>query len=106
MLGIRHRCGQEVQFWIPAHLIASIVPALGDPQTLGLSSWMREEGLLDDEEEEAPGPPQELIGQLKTGLSRRRVALIDVEKDSSICPACGVLLPWLDVLVEYAEGRN
>jgi hypothetical protein len=105
MLGIRHRCGQEVQFWIPAHVIASLVPSLGDPETRGLTSWMREEGLL-DREPEAPVPPQELMGQLKSGLGERDVALIDVEKDTSVCPSCGALIPWLDALVEYARGQE
>lgn len=106
MLGIRHRCGQEVQFWIPTHVVASIVPALGDPQTLGLSSWMREEGLLDPEKHEEELAPPVLVEQLKTGLDNRGIALIDVENDPSICPSCGALLPWLDVLVEYARGQE
>lgn len=105
MLGIRHRGGREVQFWIPAPIIASIVPAPGDPRTPGLSSWMREEGLLDDEAE-APIPPGARRSSLKTGLGRQGVALIDVERDSSICPSCGALLPWLNAPGGLSWGRR
>jgi hypothetical protein len=103
MLGIRHRCGQEVQFWIPAELVAAIAQRLDEnTQALGLSEWMVEEGLLEGLEE---APPEILVDRLRSELAPRGIAFIDVDKDPSVCPACGSLLRWLDILVDYA-GRS
>ena len=101
MLGIRHRCGQEVQFWIPADLVAVIARRL-DEQTeaLGLAEWMQEEGILDGIDE---APSDALVQRLRTELAPRGVHFIDVEQDPSICPSCGSLLRWLDILSDYAN---
>src|SRR5256714_15504285 len=67
MLGIRHRCGQEVQFWIPAELVAAIARRLDEStQALGLAQWMEGEGLLPDIEE---APPEGLVERLRTELA-------------------------------------
>jgi hypothetical protein len=56
MLGIRHRCGQEVQFWIPADLVTAIARSLDEStEALGLAQWMEGEGLLADLDESPPG---------------------------------------------------
>src|SRR2546427_3852541 len=56
MLGIRHRCGQEVQFWIPADLVAVIARRLDEEtEALGLAEWMEGEGILADYANRSPG---------------------------------------------------
>ena len=67
MLGIRHRCGQEVQFWIPADLVGMIARRLDEEtEALGLAEWMQEEGILDDVEE---APSEALVQRLRTELA-------------------------------------
>jgi hypothetical protein len=101
MLGIRHRCGQEVQFWIPAELVAPIAERLDEnDQALGLAEWMQDEGLLAGLEE---APPDVLVERLRDELVPRGVAFIDVDRDVSMCPTCGALLRWLDILADYAH---
>ena len=101
MLGIRHRCGQEIQFWIPASLVDAIAQELdAKVETQGLAEWMRDEGILAGEDED---PPEGLVERLRAELEPRQVHLINVEEDESTCPSCGALLPWLDILVDYAR---
>lgn len=101
MLGIRHRCGQEVQFWIPADLVSTIAQGLDESnQALGLAEWMQDEGLLAGFEE---APAEVLVERLRDELGPKGVAFIDVDRDASICPTCGGLLRWLDILADYAH---
>lgn len=101
MLGIRHRCGQEVQFWIPADLVTSIAERLDEAtQALGLAEWMQDEGLLAGYDE---APPEVLVERLRTELAPRGIGFIDVDRDASVCPSCGALLRWLDILADYAN---
>ncbi len=102
MLGIRHRCGQEIQFWIPAYLVAPIVGDLHEHEVEGLASWMEDQGMLTGEE----GQPDNLIEHLRRQLAPRHVAFIDVEEDASVCPSCGALLPWIDAVTEYVAGQS
>src|SRR2546421_103722 len=67
MLGIRHRCGQEIQFWIPAELVTAIARRLDETsQALGLAQWMEGEGLLADLDE---APPEVLVDRLRAELA-------------------------------------
>ncbi|HYR63450.1 MAG TPA: hypothetical protein VET24_12575 [Actinomycetota bacterium] len=101
MLGIRHRCGQEVQFWIPAELVATIADRLNQAtQALGLAEWMEDEGLLEGLDE---APPEILVERLRSELAPRGIGFIDVDRDASVCPSCGALLRWLDILADYAH---
>lgn len=101
MLGIRHRCGQEVQFWIPADLIPAQAERLDEEiGVLGLTEWMQDEGLLGDEEEL---PQEVLVERLRDTLAPRGVAFIHVDREPSLCPGCGALLRWLDIVTGYAE---
>ena len=101
MLGIRHRCGQEVQFWIPAELVAAIAERLDEKtQTLGLAEWMQDEGLLQDMDE---AQSEELVERLRGELGPRGIAFIHVDRDASVCPSCGALLRWLDILTDYVH---
>ncbi len=101
MLGIRHRCGQEVQFWIPADLVGPIAERLdGETEVLGLAEWMHDEGILEGVDE---APSEVLVERLRDELGPRGVAFIDVERDKSVCPTCGGMLRWLDILAEYAR---
>jgi hypothetical protein len=101
MLGIRHRCGQEIQFWIPADLVAIQAERLDEEVgSLGLTEWMQDEGILDPEEEL---PQDLLVERLRTNLTPRGVAFIHVDTDASMCPTCGGLLRWLDILTDYAQ---
>ncbi|MGQ0678100.1 MAG: hypothetical protein ACT4OM_00310 [Actinomycetota bacterium] len=103
MLGIRHKCGQEVQFWIPIHLIEAIIGDVSEDEVTGLAGWMQEQGLLDGE---APASPELLVEQLRRELAPRQVAFIDVESDASACPACGSMIQWLDAVAEFARMRK
>lgn len=103
MLGIRHRCGQEVQFWIPTYLVASIIGDLHDNEVLGLAGWMEEEGMLP---EGSAAQPADLLAHLRRQLAPRSIAFIDVEHDASVCPSCGALLPWIDAVTEYVAGKR
>ena len=103
MLGIRHKCGQEIQFWIPVQLVAAVIGDVDDSEIVGLAGWMQEQGFLLDEE---PESPDDLIEQLKHELAPQDVAFIHVERDSSICPSCGSLIQWLDAVTEYAHMRR
>ena len=100
MLGIRHRCGQEIQFWIPAYLVAPIIGDLHDHEVEGLSAWMEDQGMLAGDDR-----PDNLVEHLRQQLAPRQVAFIDVEKDASACPSCGSLLPWVDAVSEYVAGQ-
>lgn len=101
MLGVRHRCGQEIQFWIPADLVWAQAERLDQRvESLGLTQWMQDEGILAGDEQL---PQEELIERLRDELGPRGVAFIDVDKDISECPSCGSLLRWLDILNDYAE---
>ena len=101
MLGIRHRCGQEIQFWIPADLVTAIARRLDETsQALGLAQWMEGEGLLADLGE---APPEVLVDRLRAELAPRGIGFIDVDRDASVCPTCGALLRWLDILADYAH---
>jgi hypothetical protein len=102
MLGIRHRCGQEVQFWIPAYLISAMLERIGDNETLDLTAWMHDEGLLP----EAEAKSEDLLEHLRKELAPRGVALIHVEEDPSICPACGVIIPWVEAITEWARSKR
>ncbi|HEX2052523.1 MAG TPA: hypothetical protein VHJ78_02195 [Actinomycetota bacterium] len=101
MLGIRHRCGQEIQFWIPAYLVAPMLGDLHDLEVESLASWMDDQGMLSPEAPE----PDNLVEHLRTQLAPRHVAFVDVEKDASVCPSCGSLIPWVDAVTEYVAGR-
>jgi hypothetical protein len=103
MLGIRHKCGQEIQFWIPVDLVAPIIGDVDESEIMGLAGWMQEQGFSADEE---PGSPDALVEQLKEELAPHDVAFIHVERDSSICPGCGSLIRWLDAVTEYAQMRR
>lgn len=101
MLGVRHRCGQEIQFWIPADLVWEQAERLDQRvESLGLTQWMQDEGILAGDEQL---PQEDLIERLRDELGPRGVAFIDVDKDISECPSCGSLLRWLDILNDYAE---
>lgn len=101
MLGVRHRCGQEIQFWIPADLVSVQAERLDSRvESLGLTQWMQDEGILAGDEHL---PQEDLIERLRHELSPRGIAFIDVDKDISECPSCGSLLRWLDILNDYAE---
>jgi hypothetical protein len=101
MLGVRHRCGQEIQFWIPADLVAPQAERLDQQvESLGLAEWMEGEGILAGDEHL---PQDVLVERLREELPPRGVAFIDVDKDISECPACGTLLRWLDILNDYAQ---
>lgn len=101
MLGVRHRCGQEIQFWIPAELVTAQAESLDQRvESLGLAEWMQDEGILDPDE----SPPQDvLVGRLRDELAPRGIAFIHVDRDVSECPTCGSLLRWLDILNDYAQ---
>ncbi len=103
MLGIRHRCGQQLQFWIPIYLVAPIVAELSGHEVGALSGWMQEEGMLP-----SPTEPQplNLIEHLKEQLAPRDIAFIDVENDASACPRCGGLIPWVDAVGQYVASQN
>lgn len=102
MLGIRHRCGQEIQFWIPAELVGTIAHRLDQQaETLGLAEWMRDEGILKDYDESSP---EVLVERLRDELSPRGIAFIHVDQDISACPSCGGMMRWLDILVDAAKG--
>lgn len=101
MLGIRHRCGQEIQFWIPAYLVQPMLADVTGLEVEGLASWMEEQGMLTSD---SP-PPENLVEHLRNQLAPRQVAFVDVEKDASVCPACGSLIPWIDAVTEYVSGR-
>jgi hypothetical protein len=103
MLGIRHRCGQEVQFWIPTYLVAPIIGDLHENEVLGLAGWMEEEGMLP---EGAAAGPADLVAHLRSQMAPRSVSFIDVEHDASVCPSCGALLPWIDMVTEYVAGKR
>lgn len=103
MLGIRHKCGQELQFWIPIHLVAPIIGEVDDSEVTGLAGWMAEQGLLAGEE---PASPDVLVRQLKQELAPRRIAFINVAEDPSVCPSCGSMIQWLDAVAEYAQMRR
>jgi hypothetical protein len=103
MLGIRHMCGQEIQFWIPINLVAPIIGEVDESEILGLAGWMQEQGFMRDE---APESPDALVEQLKQELAPHDVAFIHVERDSSICPGCGHLIRWLDAVTKYAQMRR
>ncbi len=103
MLGIRHRCGQELQFWIPAYLVAPIIEDLSGVEVEGLAGWMAEEGMLPPEG--AP-PPDNLVDHLRDQLAPRNVALIDVETDASACPSCGGLIPWVEAVSRYVASQR
>lgn len=104
MLGIRHRCGQEIQFWIPAELVGTIAQHLDEQvETMGLADWMRDQGILREVDE----PPTEvLVDRLRSELAPRGVAFIHVDRDVSTCPLCGTMLRWLDILVEVAKSSR
>lgn len=101
MLEMRHRCGQQIHFWIPASLVAPIIGDLQEVDVQALSGWMIEEGMLSPAEQ-----PDDLMAHLRRELAPRNIALIDVENDASVCPYCGTLLPWLEAVTEYVVGRN
>lgn len=104
MLGIRHRCGQEIQFWIPADLVDTIAGQLdARTETQGLAEWMRDEGILPEGDDL---PAEVLVERLRAEFIPRQVHLINVETDESVCPSCGALLRWLDILVDYARGGS
>ena len=105
MLGIRHKCGQEIQFWIPITLVAPIIGDVDDSEIMGLAGWMEEQGFAAGEEA-IQESPDALVEQLKQELAPRDVAFIHVEKDSSVCPGCGSLIQWLDAVAQYAEMRR
>lgn len=103
MLGIRHRCGQELQFWIPAYLVAPIIEDLPGLEVEGLAGWMAEEGMLPP----AEGPqPYDLVGHLRDELAPRNIAFVDVENDVSACPSCGGLIPWVEAVSQYVASQN
>jgi hypothetical protein len=103
MLGIRHKCGQEIQFWIPVGLVAPLIGDVDESEIVGLAGWMQEQGFLGEEE---PESAEELVEQLKTHLAPQRVAFIHVERDPAVCPGCGSLVRWLDAVAEYAHMRR
>lgn len=103
MLGIRHRCGQEIQFWIPVHLVAPLIGDVDESEIVALAGWMHEQGFLDDQE---PENPEALVEQLKSQLAPQQVAFIHVERDPAVCPGCGSLVQWLDAVTEYAQMRR
>jgi uncharacterized protein (UPF0212 family) len=43
------------------------------------------------------------VDRLRAELAPRGIAFIDVDRDSSVCPTCGALLRWLDILADYAH---
>lgn len=103
MIGIRHRCGQVIQFWIPA---SWVLPVLEQSLTLeaeDLERWMAGNGWLPDgESEQTP----DLVEHLREQLAPRGVAFIDVQKDASVCPTCGGLVPWVDVVAVLAGSGS
>lgn len=103
MLGIRHRCGQELQYWIPTHLVAPIIADLHDHEVHGLAGWMEEEGMLGGSQE---AQPVDLVAHLRKQLAPRNIAFIDVENDASACPSCGGLIPWIDAVAQYVASQN
>lgn len=103
MLGIRHRCGQVLQFWIPAYLVAPLIEDLSGLEVGGLAEWMSDEGMLPPDG--AP-QPDDLLEHLRNELEPRNVALIDVEKDVAACPACGGLIPWVEAVSQYVASQN
>ena len=103
MLGIRHRCGQELQFWIPAYLVAPLIEDLSDLEVQGLAGWMSEEGMLPPE---GAAHPENLVEHLRDQLAPRNIAFIDVEKDVSACPSCGGLIPWVEAVSQYVASQN
>jgi len=103
MLGIRHKCGQHIEFWIPVHLVAPLIGEVDDSEILGLASWMHAEGYLPEEEAESP---EALVEQLREQLAPQNVAFIHVEQDPAVCPGCGSLVQWLDAVAEYAQMRR
>src|ERR1700730_13476807 len=101
MLGIRHRCGQEVQFSIPAELVVAIARRLDEStQALGLAQWMEGEGLLAELDE---APAEVLVDRLRAELAPTGMAVIDSDPDASVCPTCGALVRWLAILADYAH---
>lgn len=103
MLGIRHRCGQELQFWIPAYLVASIIEDLSGVEVEGLAGWMAEEGMLPPAD---ALQPDNLVEHLRDQLAPRNIALIDVESDASACPSCGGLIPWVEAVGWYVASQK
>lgn len=103
MLGIRHKCGQELQFWIPLHLVVAIIGTVEESEVTGLAGWMNQQGLLRDVE---PESSEALVEQLKEELAPRDIVFINVEQDSSECPRCGGLIQWLDAVTQYAQGQR
>lgn len=101
MIGIRHRCGQIIQFWIPASWVLPVLERSLALETEDLGNWMAEKGWLQDDEIEQP---QDLVGHLRKQLEPRGVAFIDVQQDESVCPSCSRLVPWTDVVAELAGG--
>lgn len=99
MIGIRHRCGQIIQFWIPASWVLPVLERSLTLETEDLGSWMTGKGWLADDGDEQP---ENLVERLKEQLAPRGVAFIDVQKDESVCPTCENLVPWVDVVAELA----
>lgn len=99
MIGIRHRCGQIMQFWIPASWVLPVLERSLSLQTEDLGSWMAAKGWLPDEEADRP---HDLVEHLKEQLAPRGVAFIDVQQDESVCPGCSELVPWVDVVADLA----
>src|SRR3981081_2231319 len=101
ILGIRHPSGQAGRLWSPAELVPTIARRLDEStEALGLAQWMEGEGLLADLDE---APPEVLVERLREELAPRGIAFIDVDRDPSVCPTCGALLRWLDILADYAH---
>ncbi len=97
MIGIRHRCGQIIQFWIPASWVLPVLERSLTLETEDLGSWMTGKGWLAEDEQ-----PENLVEHLKEQLVPQGVAFIDVQKDEAVCPTCGNLVPWVDVVAELA----
>lgn len=101
MIGIRHRCGQIIQFWIPASWVLPVLERSLTLETEDLGSWMAGKGWLAGDEDEQP---ENLVEHLKEQLAPRGVAFIDVQKDESVCPTCDDLVPWVDVVAELGAS--
>lgn len=100
MIGIRHRCGQIIQFWIPASWVLPVLERSLTLEAEDLGSWMAAKGWLAAEDEAEQ--PENLVEHLREQLAPQGVAFIDVQKDESVCPACASLVPWVDVVAELA----
>lgn len=103
MIGIRHRCGQIIQFWIPADWILPVLERSHTLEAEDLGAWMAEQGWMPDPAEEQP---PDLVEHLREQLTPRGVVFIDVEKDESVCPRCSSLLRWVDVVADLAAGSR